>query len=279
MGSATVTFEKWQALGNDYIILEEDLLPWELTTERIERICAAHFGCHSDGILLLAKPSSTEFAARLRIFNPDGSEAELSGNGAREAALYIHHAGWTNRRAFSIETAAGEIQPTITSSTTCSIDMGHAKLESKDFTGAATAIEADGRTWEFVHVSIGNPHAVIEVEDGLEDLDLSRVGPIVENSPLFPNRTNVEFITRIGSSRVRARIWERGVGETLASGTGSSAAAVVATLRGTSSPVSVELDGGELKIEVGDNLHVQMTGPAYRVFSGEFSRGFIESLN
>lgn len=271
-------FDKWQALGNDYIILEEGNLPWELTPERVKKLCAPHFGCDADGILLLSRPSDPKFVSRLRIFNPDGSEAELSGNGAREATLYLRQTGWTAEDTFSIETAAGEIRPTVTGPATCSIEMGQAKLESKDFIGETPTIEADGRSWEFVHVSIGNPHAVIEVEGGLEDLDLSRVGPAVENASLFPNRTNVEFISRIGNGAVRARIWERGVGETLASGTGASASAVAAVVKGTSSPVTVVLDGGELEIDVSEDLHVRMMGPAHRVFVGEFSQGFMETL-
>lgn len=271
-------FEKWQALGNDYIILEQRNLLWELTAERVRGICAPHFGCHSDGILLLSEADDPGCVARLRIFNPDGSEAELSGNGAREATLYLRSSGWTEEDAFAIETASGSIRPTVTSRTSCSIDMGRAHLESKDFTGEASSIEADGRTWEFVHVSIGNPHAVIEVGEGLEELDLARVGPAVENAPLFPNRTNVEFIARPRNGTVRARIWERGVGETLASGTGASAAAVAAVLKGAPSPVRVVLDGGELEIEVSEDLHVRMTGPAHRVFTGEFSPDFIETL-
>ncbi len=108
-------FQKWQALGNDYIIVERDKLPFELTPERVRLMCAAHLGCHSDGVLELSPPGDERFVARLRIFNPDGSEAELSGNGAREAVLYLRREGWTDRDEFSIETAAGEVRPTITS--------------------------------------------------------------------------------------------------------------------------------------------------------------------
>ncbi len=126
-------FEKWQALGNDYIIVERDELPFELTPERVRRICAAHFGCHSDGVLLLSPPSDPRCVASLRIFNPDGSEAELSGNGAREAILYLRRHGWTDADEFSIETAAGEIRPTITSDRTVSAEMGRARLRSPDY--------------------------------------------------------------------------------------------------------------------------------------------------
>jgi diaminopimelate epimerase len=129
----TLRFEKWQALGNDYIVVEDDALPFELTPARVRRICAAHFGCHSDGVLVLSRADEERFVARLRIFNPDGSEAELSGNGAREAILYLRRSGWTDRDSFSIETAAGEIKPTVLDARTCSVEMGRATVRSGDY--------------------------------------------------------------------------------------------------------------------------------------------------
>src|SRR5919202_7023265 len=126
-------FEKWQALGNDYVIVEERELPFELTPERVRRICAPHTGLGSDGVLLLSEPDERGFVARLRIFNPDGSEAELSGNGAREAIMYLRRRGWAESDTFSIDTAAGEIRPTITGPDTCRVDMGRAKLRSTDY--------------------------------------------------------------------------------------------------------------------------------------------------
>src|SRR4029077_8197723 len=128
-----VKFEKWQALGNDYLILETQNLPWELNAKRVEWLCDPHFGVGSDGVLLLERSQDPEFVATLRIFNPDGSEAELSGNGARGAILYLRRHGWTDADVFSISTAAGPITPTITSERTCSVDMGRAFTRSKDF--------------------------------------------------------------------------------------------------------------------------------------------------
>src|SRR4029077_17208431 len=130
---AAMRFEKWQALGNDYLILEQEELTFELTPARVRRLCDGHFGVFADGVLLLSRPEDPRFVARLRIYNPDGSEAELSGNGAREAILYLHRRGWTNEDVFSIQTAAGEIRPTITGMDTCRVDMGHAALTSKDY--------------------------------------------------------------------------------------------------------------------------------------------------
>jgi diaminopimelate epimerase len=275
-------FEKWQALGNDYVIIERDSLPFELTPERVRRICEAHFGCHSDGVLLLARPSDERFAAELRIFNPDGSEAELSGNGAREAILYLRRAGWTDEDTFSLATPSGPVTPTITSARTCSVAMGRASVTSADYpSGAADGrgtVRAGGREFEFQHVSIGNPQCVIDAGDEVEDLDLGVLGPPIERSELFPNRTNVAFIRVDSEHRVRARIFERGVGETLSSGTGASASAVAAVIGGAASPVTVDLDGGELEVDVSDDLDVTLTGWAEPVFAGEFSDEFVKRL-
>jgi diaminopimelate epimerase len=139
-------------------------------------------------------------------------------------------------------------------------------------------IQSDGRDWAFQHVSIGNPQCVIAVGDEIEDLDLARIGPAIERSKLFPNRTNVSFVTVDGST-VRARIFERGVGETLSSGTGASGAAVAAVLRGASAPITVRLDGGELTVEVSDELDVRLTGTASPVYSGELSPELVEELS
>jgi diaminopimelate epimerase len=278
----TVPFQKWQALGNDYVIVEQEKLPFELTAERVRRICAPHFGCASDGVLLLSRSTDPHFEARLRIFNPDGSEAELSGNGARQAILYLHRQGWTAKRSFSIETAAGEVRPTILDERTCAVDMGTARLSSVDFPSGGPegkgTLMAAGRTFDFQHVSIGNPQCVIEVGDELERVDLGVVGPAIERSELFPNRTNVAFTRMEPNDRVSARIYERGVGATLSSGTGASAAAVAAVLNGAGSPVTVSLEGGELVVEVEKDLRVTLTGWAEPVFGGVFSEELVTSL-
>jgi diaminopimelate epimerase len=274
-------FEKWQALGNDYVIVEADALPWELSPKRIRRLCEPHFGLASDGVLVLSRAEDARHVAALRIFNPDGSEAELSGNGARQAALYLRRAGWTDEDEFSILTRAGEVLPTITSADTATLAMGRASVTSPDFPSGGPdgigALTAAGREWRFQHVSIGNPQCVIEVGQELEELDLGAVGPEIELSELFPNRTNVSFI-RIAGSTVRARIFERGVGETLSSGTGASGAAVAAVLGGAASPIAVTLDGGELAVEVGGDLEVRLTGTAEPVFRGELSPELVRAL-
>jgi len=275
-------FEKWQALGNDYVIVERSALPWELTPERIRRLCEPHTGIGSDGILLLSEVEDPGYVAELRIFNPDGSEAELSGNGAREAVLYLRGAGWTDEDEFAILTKAGEIRPTITGADSASIAMGRASVTSSDYpmggSDGTGTIESDGREWAFQHVSIGNPQCVIEAGDEVEELDLARIGPPVESSELFPNRTNVSF-TSVDGSTVRARIFERGVGETLSSGTGASGAAVAAFLRGAGSPITVRLDGGQLEVEISEDLEVRLTGTASLVYRGELSPELVEDLS
>ena len=262
--------EKWQALGNDYLIVEREQLPFDLSPERVRRLCDPHFGPGADGVLELAPTDEAGYVARLRIFNPDGSEAELSGNGAREAILYLRRAGWTEQDTFSIQTAAGEIRPTITSPTTCRVDMGRAVLGERG--------EVAG--WRFQQVQIGNPQCSIRVaeRDTLEALDLAAIGPQIEHAPLFPNRTNVSFWTEVGPERIRARIFERGVGETLSSGTGACGAAVAHVVRGGDSPVTVELDGGELEVEVGEDLHVDLSGWAVPVYRGELSDELLRDL-
>jgi diaminopimelate epimerase len=275
-------FEKWQALGNDYLICEQERLPWELTATRVEWLCDQHFGVGADGVLLLARSENPEFVAELRIFNPDGSEAELSGNGAREAILYLRRNGWTDAEEFAIKTVAGPIRPTITGELTCSVDMGRASTTSMDFPSGPKdgrgTLESGGRRWEFQHVSIGNPQcAIVVADEELDELDLGEIGPGIEGNEIFPNRTNVSFLA-IDGDRVRARIFERGVGETLSSGTGASGAAVTAFLRGAPSPLVVELEGGELQVEIAEDLSVRLDGWAEPVFAGELSPELVEAL-
>jgi diaminopimelate epimerase len=274
-------FEKWQALGNDYVIIAADELPFDLTPKRIRGICRPHLGIGSDGILLLSRSEDPSLVAELRIFNPDGSEAELSGNGAREAVLYLRDRGWTDQDRFAILTKAGEVRPMITGPDSATIEIGRASLTSPDFpSGGADGIgtlTAGGRRLEFQHVSIGNPQCVIEAGDEVEALDLAAIGPQVVENALFPHRTNASFI-RVDGATVRARIFERGVGETLSSGTGASGAAVAAFVRGATSPITVTLDGGELTVEVSEQLDVRLTGTAERVFTGELSEGLLREL-
>ena len=280
-----MNFEKWQALGNDYVIVEEAELPFELTAARIRRLCEPHRGLGSDGILLLLASADPAVVAQMRIFNPDGSESGLSGNGARQAILYLRQHGWTDEDSFTMQTAAGPVQPHITSATTCTVDMGAARLQSEDFPAGGPdgrgELQVGGQNFSFQHVQVGNPQCVFRLRDetDLNELDLRAIGPGIENHELFPNRTNVSWYAPLGPGRIRARIFERGVGETSASGTGATGAAVAHVVAGGASPVTVELDGGELEVDVGQDLHINLSGWAVPVFRGSLSPEFIEELN
>ena len=285
-------FENWQALGNDYLIVEHDAMPFPVTPARVRLLCERHRGVGADGVLLLSAPADPAHVADLRIFNPDGSEAELSGNGAREAVLYLRRRGWTDRDEFSVHTAAGPIKPTITGLLTCRIELGQARLQSKDFPAGAADGVGELDRWRFQHVSIGNPQVAIRVPDAaaLAALDLGQVGPPIEAHPDFPNRTNVSWYAELEPGPpacIRARIFERGVGETLSSGTGASGAAVAYLLDDRrrllgagpeGARVMVVLDGGELEVEVDPQLRVRLSGWALPVFEGRLSEEFVGQL-
>jgi len=280
-----VEFEKWQALGNDYVILERPRVPFELTAARIRAICAPHTGVGSDGILLLDAPSREGSVAAMRIFNPDGSESNLSGNGAREAVMYLRQRGWTDSPSFSLQTGAGEVRARIESERRCTIAIGTARLRSDDYPsgddGGWGELAAAGQRWRFRHVAVGNPQCAISVADEAQllALDVRAIGPEIERHELFPNRTNVSWYAALAPDVIRARIFERGVGETTASGTGATGAAVAHVLDGGRSPVRVVLDGGELQVEVGEQLAISLSGTAQPVFTGVLAPGFIEELN
>jgi diaminopimelate epimerase len=277
-----VRFEKWQALGNDYVIVEKNELRFELTPGRVRELCAPHTGVGSDGVLLLSEADG-DAVAQVRIFNPDGSEAELSGNGVRQAAMYLRQRGWTDDDEFTVDTAAGVVRPRIEGDL-CTMDIGVARLRAEADYPAGTddgrgTLTSDGREFGFQFVQVGNPQVSIEAGDDLEELDLGRYGPGIERNELFPNRTNASFWRRTGDDRIRARIFERGVGETMASGTGATGAAVAATLNGVSSPVRVVLEGGEIVIVVAADLRTRMTGWARPVYAGALSEEFVKELN
>ncbi|MBV9536843.1 MAG: diaminopimelate epimerase [Solirubrobacterales bacterium] len=277
-------FEKWQALGNDYIVIEHEQLPFALAPGRIRALCAAHKGVGADGVVLISAPERRGSVARLRIFNPDGSEAEVSGNGAREAALYLRRTGRASADVFTVETAAGQLRPRVTSPISATIEMGRARVRSDDFPSGTEdgrgELTAHGRNWAFRHVQVGNPQCAIRVasQPQLEALDLAEIGPPIESHALFPNRTNVSWFAPLAGDRIRARIFERGVGETSASGTGAAGAAVAFVLDGGVSPVTVQLDGGELEVAVEDDMNVALTGWAVPVFRGELADEFVEEL-
>jgi diaminopimelate epimerase len=173
-------FEKWQALGNDYVIVTEPV-----AADLVPHLCDRHTGVGADGVLVLEKPDAPGFVARLRIFNPDGSEAELSGNGARQALLYLRRRGWTDSGQFSIQTVAGEIRATVIDERTCRVDMGRARVGEE--------VEVAGRVGQ--ELTVGNPQFAVRMDtvEDVEALDLPTVGPPIENDARFPDRTNVSF--------------------------------------------------------------------------------------
>ena len=279
-------FEKWTALGNDYVILEESNLPWELTAPRIRRVCDPHFGIGSDGVLLLSKSDDPAMVARLRIFNPDGSEAELSGNGAREAVMYLRRSGWTDADEFTIETAAGPVTPTITSERTCTLEMGRASTTSKDFPGRARGRARRGR--------VRRPHlGASGTSRSATRSARSRCPPTARTWAastfrLWAPRSRTTPSSRTAptsasgardGSNVRARIFERGVGETLSSGTGASGAAVAAFLAGRPQPAHrASSTAASSRSRSRDELDVRLTGWAEPICSGELSPELIQAL-
>jgi diaminopimelate epimerase len=282
MIARSMRFEKWQALGNDYLIVESGDLPWELTAERVRKLCHPHLGIGSDGVLLLSPSEDDQYVAALRIFNPDGSESELSGNGSRQAMIYLRRRGHVQRDDFAILTAAGPIRARITGPASAAIEMGRAATVSKDFPSGGPdgrgELEAGGRSWRFQHVSVGNPQCAIACEE-LEQLDLPAIGPAIEHHALFPNRTNVSWYRELEPGRIRARIFERGVGETMSSGTGACGAAVAYRLAGGPATITVVLDGGELTVELGQQLEVTLTGWAVPVCAGTLGEDFRKELD
>ena len=273
-------FTKMQGLGNDYIYvncLEEDV-PDPVETAR--KISDRHFGVGSDGLVLILPDEQADF--RMRMFNSDGSESEMCGNAARCVGKYIHDRGLSDKEEIRLMTGAGikNLQLTVRDGRTESVrvDMGEPILEAEriptTLTGLKvvnTPLEVLGETYGVTCVSMGNPHAVIFVEDA-DQFDVHTVGPVIENYPLFPRKTNVEFVTVKDRENLRMRVWERGAGETMACGTGACATAVAAILNGrTDRAVMIHLLGGDLFIEWNESDgHVMMTGPAREVFSGEW---------
>jgi diaminopimelate epimerase len=256
-------FEKWHGLGNDYLIVERDELGWPMTPERAARLSDRHFGVGGDGVLEvdheLGRP-------RMTVWNPDGSNAESCGNGIRMVARHLERRGQLPADRV-IETGAGAVTAEPLEDGRVRVRMGRAVFPASE---AREHLGVNGGDVEFAEISMGNPHAVIEHADPAAVV--GELGPEIEVAERFPDRTNVEFIRSEGPSEITMRVWERGVGETLACGTGACAAAVAAVrLGGAQSPVTVHLAGGDLEIAVDDDLEVTMTGPAVHVYDGQLT--------
>lgn len=261
-------FVRSHGLGNDYLVMDSTKLGFTLTPERIRAICHRHTGVGSDGILALVKTKKADFA--MRILNPDGSEAEKSGNGLRIFAKFLYDHGYTKKTEFTIFTLGGIVNARLILSqkrvVAARVEMGQAVIDRK-----LTKLEVGGETLHVTSLSVGNPHCVTIVED-LSKVDLRKFGPLIENHPAFPNRTNVQFAQVLSRNDVRALIWERGAGHTLASGSSSCAVAVACFDKGlVEGRVTVHMEGGDLTIELDKELNLVMTGPVEEVCTGKLS--------
>ncbi len=273
----TLPFRKYQGLGNDFILLDgrTGTLP-SFAGEPAQQLCDRHFGIGADG-LILALPPQAGGDVRMQIFNADGSEAEMCGNGIRCFARFLADLDAAPvGKSWQVETAAGRIVPQLLEGDLVSVDMGRPFLEPSAIPTSIAAgnpladqeLEVAGERLWVAAVGMGNPHAVVQVLD-LEQLDFERLGPALEQHPAFPARANVHFVQVIAADRLRLRVWERGAGPTLACGTGACASLVATHLRGACGrEASLELPGGPLQIRWDDNDHLQMAGPAVHVFSG-----------
>ena len=280
-GPGKMQFSTWQGLGNKYIVLHREEIPFELTPERVRLLCDRDFGIGSDGILVIG-PKTGDDRFALRIFNPDGSEAEMCGNGVRMVARKLQMEGSITGPRVVLETGAGEIVPVLGEGYEVTVDMGIARFGGEklaSFTGDAVeeTLTTAGRSFTFTFVDVGNPHAVIKSPWPLELVPLHEVGPAIEGHKYFPRKANVEFYVPVDEHNARIRVWERGVGETRACGTGATATAVALVRTGVcTSPVTVELPGGKLLVEVAGDWRVHMSGPAEEICHGDLSREFLE---
>ena len=258
-------FTKMHGLGNDYLYVYGEVPPdiEDISVKMSDR----HFGAGSDGMIYISPSRAADF--KMRIFNADGSEAKMCGNGIRCVGKYVYDKGYTDKTSLTIETLSGirDLKLHIRKGKvrTVTVDMG------KAIAGDETVLPGRADRVEYVPVSVGNPHAVIFVED-ISSVPLETMGPSIEKHPAFPGGVNVEFVQLIADQKLRMRVWERGSGITMACGTGACASAAAAVKKGlcrAEEPITVDLDGGSLDITVAENGSVLMTGPAEFVYEGE----------
>ncbi len=260
-------FVKSHGLGNDYIVIDSARFGIPLTPERVRLLCHRHLGLGSDGVLEVA---ATDDRFLVKIWNPDGSQAERSGNGLRIAAKFLSDHDYTIEQSFSIETPAGPVRTEVYKDGgrvhSVRLEMGRASIDR-----AVKSIDAQGSRLDVTIVSVGNPHCVVFGQPHTRDR-LFTIGPLVENHARFPGRINVQLAAPESRERIRALVWERGAGHTLASGTSACAVAAACFDRGLVGPhVTVIMEGGQLDVEVADDLSIIMTGPVEEVFVGSLS--------
>ncbi len=276
-----LNFTKMTGLGNDYIYIdctkEKDI---KNISEMARKLSDRHFGIGADGLIVINKADDGKSDFKMRTFNSDGSEAEMCGNGIRCLGKFIHDNHLSDSDKVSIETLAGikKIKILEDEKGNCNeviVDMGEPLFQDKNIPynvyeafNKDLDLDVKGKQMRFTVVSMGNPHAITFVEN-INNVDINEYGPQIENNPIFPNRTNVEFVEIVDKNNIKVRVWERGVGETFACGTGACAAVVASGLNGyTDENVTVELPGGKLKIEWGKDNHIYMQGPATTVYEG-----------
>jgi diaminopimelate epimerase len=269
-------FSKYHALGNDYIVIDPKNFPGNLSTEAIQRICHRNFGVGSDGILWGPLPSKIA-PFGLRIFNPDGSEAEKSGNGLRIFSRFLYDQKLVKDEPFPIETLGGLVKSVVLNSgKMVQVEMGRITFWSNEIPVAGARrevlqekIEVGGKSFTFCAASVGNPHCVLPMPEINTEM-ARQYGPLLEVHPNFPNRTNVQFMKVLDRKNIRIEIWERGAGYTLASGSSSSASAAVAHKMGwCDGDITVHMPGGKLSIQIGKDFSILMTGPVTKVSEGE----------
>ena len=271
-------FTKWQGCGNDFVLIDCRQQELDDYGAFAKRVCDRHYGIGADGVLVILESDKADF--RMRIFNTDGSEAEMCGNGIRCFARYLREAGATDKDKFTVETGAGILVPEIVwkdgAITGVRVDMGEPVLAADEVpvTGYGNdravdvPIEVAGQSWRMTAVSMGNPHCVVFVDD-LKQVSIDQVGPLFETQARFPKKTNTEFVQVLDRTHLRMRVWERGAAITLACGTGACATLTAAVLTGRSERAAdIILDGGTLHIEWAADNHLYMTGPAECAFAG-----------
>lgn len=274
-----IPFSKFQGIGNDFIIINNLERKISLSLKKIKQLCDRHFGIGADGIVIILPSKKANL--KVKFFNPDGSEAEICGNGIRCAAKFAFEKGLCRKKKIAMETKAGlkllELSTRENKVQSVQVDMGEPiftpekipiRIESEEIMNET--LEVGKKKIKFSALSMGNPHCCIFVKD-LAEAKVREWGPIIENHPLFPERTNVEFIQVIKLDQISVRVWERGAGETLACGTGACASLAASVKNNLSRrKTKVHLPGGDLEIDWAKNNHLYLSGPAEEVFSGYF---------
>jgi diaminopimelate epimerase len=283
------SFVKMHGLGNEYLVMESSNIDFQLTKQAIIRLCNIHFGIGSDGIVMMVPSEKADFG--FRVYNPDGSEAEKSGNGLRILCKYLHDYGHAKTSRFSLETLTDIVYAEIVEevkgkATLIQVDMGKAIFASHDipvnshkpeFIGQK--IMAGDKEFEVNCVSVGNPHCVV-IKKELDEKEIRTYGPLLEKHPLFPNRINVQFARVLSDHDAEILIWERGAGFTLASGSSSCAASSILVKRGLiKGDLTMHMQGGTLKIGIDKNWNIRMTGEVREIARGVLGSELLEDLN